>query len=173
MTYRAANRRLISLLCDKSGLLQQEVSGGAAGCVIIQTVKIMWTWCRWARNIFLASYHHPAICSLQVHRGSIFPFDSTSTLRSFRALSKMVLAVILPRLQSVPTNETSSNAFTATVVPPTTNGAESIAVNVLMFLFTTLWTGLRFRARRSKGQSYLTEDFLCAVALVSPLERRG
>lgn len=82
----------------------------------------------------------------------------------------MELASLFRRLQSVPTNSTgvgSADVYTTYVVPPTRYGVASIVVNVLMVILATLWTVLRFHARRLKGQPWYFEDLLCLFALVS------
>lgn len=75
------------------------------------------------------------------------------------------------RLQSVPTNSTgagSGDLYTSYVVPPTKDAVASVVVNILMVLLASIWTVLRFYARRLKGQSWYFEDLLCLFALVRP-----
>lgn len=75
------------------------------------------------------------------------------------------------RLQSVPTNSTGvalSDLYTTYVVPPTKDRVASIVANVLMVSLASIWTVLRFYARRLKGQPWYFEDLLCLFALVRP-----
>lgn len=82
---------------------------------------------------------------------------------------EMEPASLSKRLQSVPTNSTgvgSADLYTTYVVPPTKDGVASIVVNVLMVFLASIWTVLRFHARRLKGQPWYFEDLLCLFALV-------
>lgn len=82
-------------------------------------------------------------------------------------------ASLYRRLQSVPTNSTgvgSADLYTTYVVPPTRDGVASVVVNVLMVFLASIWTVLRFYARRLKGQPWYFEDFLCLFALVRPAQ---
>lgn len=75
---------------------------------------------------------------------------------------------ILRRLQAAPTGGMADTGghFTTEIVPLSAQGVSTIAVNILMFLCTTVWTVLRIRVRRAKGQAYMFEDLLCVIALV-------
>lgn len=80
----------------------------------------------------------------------------------------MDFLAILPRLETAPTNDNSSAKDIAASVPPhTSEGTASIIVNIVMFITTTAWTGLRFYSRGIKSKTYMIEDLLCLTSLVS------
>lgn len=73
---------------------------------------------------------------------------------------------------AVPTNGTiqPEDVIQTETVPLADRAIPIVAVNVLLTIFTTLWTGMRLYSRRAKGQSFTIEDLLTVAALVKRLK---